>query len=745
MNRRGALGAVAALLLLFPPALLGEPPSRGEFGEQLTVSVVQVPVQVFRDGEPVAGLTEEDFEVYDEGTRRELSSFEVVDLTVSNVERPAAVTPSTTSGRNLLVLFDFAYTPPPQLVRSARHLERMVEGQLHPADRVALAVYSHGRGAQLLLGFTSNRAEILAGLELLARMVAGRSGEVKVPPALAKALERRPVAGDPTAELARLSSRLGPAAALALSSKAPESKPLFTGVTLWGLPTLGMSAVGEDGEEAARPPGPVSSVSFTSATALGGSFEDQAERRSALTLARRMAESLAELATLLRSVGGQKHMLYLSRGFSSQLLEEQVTGQFSSGLFEAFRRTGWQIQALDPGGVPDPFGGGLHELGSPEPGPSSTVGFRSDSLLYLAQGTGGEVYENFNDLGLATERVLDKTRLTYVLSFSVADLPADGKYRKLEVRLRDGLRGTKLVYREGYYAGKPERDKNELERQLDSAERLLGAEEGGTLEVTAAAFPLRPAGAQAPVPFFVEVTGSSLGAISAAERRTIRVRAYALAGVEALSGGTLSGALSHEMGVDLQQAEPALSSHGLRFYGAVVAPPGELRLRLSVEDVEGGRSWLGTIPLRVPDAGEETYLAPPFFLDLEGGWFVTRYDAGSASVLYPFKVGERDVVPSVHPRLVPGQKRAVLLLLQGDVQDDLGVSARVLSAEGTPVQGGAFEVLTREARGAGDIQRLVASFSPTGLPPGEYRLEVTLAGKDGKAKAKSEAGFAVGE
>ena len=38
-------------------------------------------------------------------------------------------------------------------------------------------------------------------------------------------------------------------------------------------------------------------------------------------------------------------------------------------------------------------------------------------LLYLAEGTGGDLVENVNDFSVATSRVLQRTGIVYVLTF----------------------------------------------------------------------------------------------------------------------------------------------------------------------------------------------------------------------------------------------------------------------------------------------------------------------------------------
>lgn len=47
-------------------------------GQAVTVTSVEVPVRVLHKGELVKGLTKEDFEVYENGVRQEITGFEVI-------------------------------------------------------------------------------------------------------------------------------------------------------------------------------------------------------------------------------------------------------------------------------------------------------------------------------------------------------------------------------------------------------------------------------------------------------------------------------------------------------------------------------------------------------------------------------------------------------------------------------------------------------------------------------------------
>ncbi|MGH7856474.1 MAG: hypothetical protein ACREQY_04020, partial [Candidatus Binatia bacterium] len=95
-----------------------------QFGESIEIVAVEVPVEVVKDGVAVRGLTRDNFELYEDGQRRELSSFEAIDFgrvpgapRKRSLETPetlesaiAAPVPAPAERRSLLLLFDFIYS-----------------------------------------------------------------------------------------------------------------------------------------------------------------------------------------------------------------------------------------------------------------------------------------------------------------------------------------------------------------------------------------------------------------------------------------------------------------------------------------------------------------------------------------------------------------------------------------------------------------------------------------------------------
>ena len=117
--------------------------------------VVEVPVQVVKDGEPVRGLTANDFELYDGRKKVPITGFEVLDLTAP-AEAAGAPPVPVSARRHFLLLFDLSFSEPKSIVK-AREAAQKVVNNLHPTDLVAVATYSSLQGPQLVIGFTPER------------------------------------------------------------------------------------------------------------------------------------------------------------------------------------------------------------------------------------------------------------------------------------------------------------------------------------------------------------------------------------------------------------------------------------------------------------------------------------------------------------------------------------------------------------------------------------------------------------
>jgi hypothetical protein len=449
----------------------------------------------------------------------------------------------------------------------------------------------------------------------------------------------------------------------------------------------------------------------------------------------------------MASVMGRKYVVYLSEGFDSSVItgvtdqaeideinESMTFGEFyrvdpsarygntEAGndlekMLEELRRADCVIQSVDIGG-----------LRGDDMNPQRRAG--QDGLFLMAHDTGGELYRNFNDLGAAMDQMLQRTSVTYVLTLQPEDLPRDGSYRRLKVTLKDAPRGTRVIHRPGYYAPKPFTQQSGGEKSLQAASRILSGEDGGAIPLAVLAAPFRqPAGDQAYVPVLIEVDGKGLLAGHEGAAVPAEIFVYALD-----TQGAVHDFQTQSVGLDVGKTGEALRRTGLKFFGHVDLAPGEYSLRVLVRNGVTGAYGMRVVPLTVPAFAQAgPVLLPPLFPEPAGRWLLVpeAQREGEKRPDYPFMLDGAPFIPAGSPVLTPRQETRLELAGWNLGDGDLRAVVRVTAADGREVQGGALKIVQREKGTGAAPDRLLATFRPGELPPGEYRLAIQLTGPTG--------------
>ncbi|HEX5758041.1 MAG TPA: VWA domain-containing protein [Thermoanaerobaculia bacterium] len=710
---------LASVLSLGAAALIAQE----RFGETTSVVVVEVPVQVVKDGKPVRGLTAENFEVFDGKTKQRLTGFEVVDLaTLGSAGAGAAPPPALppAARRHFLFLFDLTFARPKSILQAREAAQGLVRDGLHASDLAAVATYSASRGSELVLGFTADRAQVEAAIESLGlpQLVPHSPDPLRL---VVTALE---------AELGLAAPGMGGGAGTGGMRRRSNA----------------MDDLLEELKRAQR-------------------AMEASERRTLEDQVSAASRSLADLAQVMGAVEGRKLVVYLSEGFQASAAtgrgsDTESAAAVASGeswkveseklygsarvqaelaaMFESFRRADCVIQAVDVGGART-----AGPQAATEHRPDADVADSGrDALLAMAHYTGGELYQNFNDLGTAMGKMLERTSVTYLLSFQPASLATDGAFHPLEVRLKGVRRGARVHHRAGYFAPDPRRAVHPLEQRLLIASEILGSEEGGALPVSALAVPLPGEPGRSVVPLLLEVDGPALLAGHVGRSLALEIYAYALDRQQAVGGF-----LTQRVDLDLEKVEPELRARGLKFYGELALPPGSYTLRLLVRNAQSGAKGLRSLPLEVAAAAAEPVLSPPLFLEPGESWLLTRQAprAGEPRRDYPFTLGGRTFVPDTRPVVTSAGEARVALLAYNLGTGEVVASAEVLRAgDRQPATGGGFRLVDRQRGEGGAPDRLVGVFTVAGLPPGEYLLRVTLTDGGSGATHSSATSFVVG-
>lgn len=107
-----------------------------------------------------------------------------------------------------------------------------------------------------------------------------------------------------------------------------------------------------------------------------------------------------------------------------------------------------------------------------------------DTLVSLATSTGGQLASGDNDLSGAFTRVLRDTAAYYLLGYSSTNTAQDGRFRRVDVRVRRP--GLRVEARRGYYADRdfPRMGRAERDAQLEDALSRAPAPEHQTLTLS---------------------------------------------------------------------------------------------------------------------------------------------------------------------------------------------------------------------------------------------------------------------
>ncbi len=673
------------------------------FEDTAEVIEVRVPVNVVdRDGLPVRGLTAEQFEIFDEGERQEILGFEVFDLeelepgeSRSEVDRAL---PSA-ARRHFLLLFDLSFSSPSALLRARRAARAFVVDTLHPTDLVAVATHSLETGSQLVVTFTPDRGQVARAIDTLGA------------PRMLHLAQRDPlrfVIDDP------LNS--SQAASSDLSDLQPDST---------------VNQLTQSVEAYLR---------------VIGKQVERMEKSFARGRISSWANSMGELARYLDSVKGRKHVVFLSEGFDGRLLlgrqpdgEDLGTqtdmrnlqfGNFwmvdtddifgNAGLqsdvaqmLEEFRRADCVIQTVDISGLRADTAAVYR---------ARRVG--QDALFYVANETGGALFEDANNFGEQLERLLARSNVTYLLTFRPSRLEADGSYHRLRVRA-DLPRGSRISHRRGYYAPRPYEELHPIERSLLASDAIASVEERSDLKLNVLAAPFRANDDQAYVPVIVEVDGPELVAGHQSLEMAVEFYAYVTD-----RHGAMKDFFTQLVNLDLRRTGDLLRQKGLKYYGHLTLPPGDYLIRVLVRNSETGRSGVKAAPLEIPafELAAPTLL-PPFFVEGAAEWLLVRErlpELERQSVVYPFTVNGQPYVPAALPALRVGDEAEMCLVAYNLGDGDLRLDGTIMAEDGSSVDGGALALIDRTVTGIEGLDKLLATFRPDGLPAGRYTLQVAL-------------------
>ncbi len=593
---------------------------------RIETELVQIDVVVAdKQGKLVRDLRREDFELFEDGKKQEITHFAIGTsaqpakwLAVEKkkpVEKSAAdSTPiEIHAGRYIVIAVDDFHLAPENLMIAKRTLTRFINTQMVAGDQVAIATTSGNIG--MFQQFTNERDALERAVNRLSvqnRTVTSSSDIPRITDYQAELID----IGDPGAlelavqEIIRLEGPM-------------TSQPVGIGGGRGG-------GAGRGGLNSSNPD---MGVSPSERAAM------QARSRARMIVGQNAHYTRATLSNMesvirnLRNLTGRKILILLSDGFF-------LGGNNSSQIYDLRRitdaatRAGVVIYSIDarglvataPGGdASEPSG--FSAMDGVNPGirariEMSAIQAKLDGLNALAYDTGGTLFKNSNDLNLGIQRVLDANEVYYVLAYEPATPYRDGRFHKIEVRIADRPE-LKVRTRKGYFAPsekteslaeKPDDKRREkspekiarqakLEKELDMREGL------GSL------FPLREIPVEMTVDF-MDVPNAGPGAIvnlhmDASQMDLRQINGTYQSALDMLVAlfdekGKVANSFVERINVNIRPERfETVVKHGFNYRRLVMLKPGFYQARAAVREDGAARMGSASKWVEIPDISKK--------------------------------------------------------------------------------------------------------------------------------------------
>jgi VWFA-related protein len=721
--------ALGAAVLQSPILKAQDPQAPPSITFQVEVNYVDVDTVVSDEqGNFITGLTRDDFELFEDGKPQKIDIFSYVEIPLEKTEKFLAVgdrlvTTDTQSNRQpftgrlyVLVLDDLDIS----LLRTAhtRRSARQFVEQYMGANDVAAVVYTSGR-SDAAQEFTNNKQLLLAAID---KFTGRRMRSLT--------LER----------LDEYYFRLA------------------------GTPNTQSSASDNSNEPAPTDPGGHSRLDPSD-------FERGHRALGVLDTLKNVSELLAGVR------GRRKAVLFFSEGidypitdlFGSQSASDVIRATQDAVTMAA--RSNVNYFTIDPRGLagvtsdfiemhgaPAPQLAGLPAMGSlgtnaPVTGVAGSAGglfnattelmhelqLSQGSLRTLAEETGGIAAVNSNSLTSAFERIVEANSRYYVLGYYPPTHPRDGRFHKIEVRVkRPGLR---VQARRGY--GSPrgrtpeERKRDEETRRARDAKRpnadrtspqlrdvLSRPMQQSGLTFTVQAAPFKNTPKEASVALAIELDGDRLQFAAPNDKGLVTNKIELSFYSVSEQGKALSGVRS-ELDLSLRpETRERVQAHGVRVNPRINLPPGRYQIRIGARDAVAGQTGSVFYDLEVPDFRKEKLML--------SGLLITSAMSQQAPSIQP-----DPVVAKVMPAPATSRRefsKGDLLAVYTEVYDNISsrqarridMTVRLLSETGTEVFVSRDELANGTTQGEKpwEIFGYTRQIPLKDVPPGRYLLRV---------------------
>ena len=487
------IGSLCFCLLALFPLFSGMPAGHASAAQpeqpySLRVDVELVTTEVIvldKKGNPVRNLKKEDFQLYEDGKRQEILSFDEVSAAYSPAGLINLNNEDIERGKTILIFFDDSTIDPSHIKSTRDSAARFVKEHMRPQDLIGVAAF--GMSLRVLQSFTRDQEKILEAISQPAMSSSEKMPQGNSPIERMQRNQQWPgerSANDPTVALFfrhRSENLLRALNILSGSIQRLRGQKSILIYSESGYFSDLLQNTYEDTLDSAKKANVVFYTVDPSGLTSGiiGEVDEPAIDRGRASSAK-SAYSGFMPAGLTTVSGGLE--LGNRRFLSSSMFQEGGGGQSAGGSSgSSGGGSGGTGGSTGAAGTGSGAGGGSTRGGGGSPGASTTYpGSNVPSTNYprsnnpmantmpdpfkmerssqnllrsLADETGGWAIYNTNDFDSELDKLDRQLSNYYVLGFQSNNPKRDGSFRKLEVKTN--LKDVKLSYRKGYLDQRP--------------------------------------------------------------------------------------------------------------------------------------------------------------------------------------------------------------------------------------------------------------------------------------------------
>jgi len=685
MVRRFALGASVGALIVTSLVAQDAPPQQPPASDQpavtfkVEVNYVEVDAAVFDRQKPVLGLKRDDFEIFEDGVRQEISAFTQVNIPIERpepapIQAKAVIEPDVVSnakpfdGRLYVIILDDKQTQAFRAPLVKRAAEQFVSRYM-AANDLAAVLSTSGQSASTQ-EFTSNKRLLLRAIDKF----------------------------------------------MGIKLRSETEERLDAYQRQQGIPGNSSTRI-EDPIDMQR--GYDARISLETLSKISDWVGSIRGRRKAIVY-------FSE---------GIDYNIYDFNKREATTIQERMRD-----VIAAATRSNVSIYSIDPRGLTSLADESINVSGGFPDDPSLNLSLQSfqdslrisqDSLRSLSEETGGFAAVNQNDFSSAFQRVVQDNSSYYVLGYYPKNERRDGRFRRIEVKVKPP--GLEVRSRRGYTAprGKAPAQKAVPNDQtsapvrelLDSPLPLNG------IKLRAVAMPFKGSPPNASVALVIEADGHSF---NFAEKDGKLLNDFEVSTLAIDSNGKIRGGDRSLVNFALKpENRTRFAETGVRVGTRIALPPGRYQIRVAARESGSGHLGSLTYDLDVPDLTDDP-------LTISGIAVASASGMRTATAKADEELKAVLPAPAVAAREFP---RGDELAIFAEVYDNevktphvVDITTRVVSEDGRDVFKTSEERQSTELQGKPGGYGHATRIQTKEFAPGVYLLTVEARSRQGKSE-----------